>query len=153
LQDSCQKRSERAYTRDRKGTGPIGTSFFMVPRCRQTLTVQSYLICRCIYSSIHSMNVSATFNIFRLLYKPSLCLPQATVSTFNDLPVPSSKAFRVFCDGHEPDIRAVVLDKDDCFAAPRENVIDKPYYVSSISDFPSQFFVSDCINLVRGICL
>jgi len=81
------------------------------------------------------MNVSATFNVFRLLYKPSLCLPQATVSTFNDLPVPLSKAFSMFCDGHEPDIRAVVLDKDDCFATPRENVIYKPYYVSSISNF------------------
>jgi len=81
------------------------------------------------------MNVSATSNVFRLLYKPSLFLPQATVSTFNDLPVPLSKAFRVLCDGHEPDIRAVVLDKDDCFARPRENVIYKPYYVSYILNF------------------
>lgn len=76
------------------------------------------------------MNVSATFNVFRLLFKPSLCLPHATVSTFNDLPVPLSKAFQVFCGGQEPDIRAVVLDKDDCFARPSENVIYKPYYVS-----------------------
>jgi len=81
------------------------------------------------------MNVSAIFNVFRLLLKPSLCLPHATVSTFNDLPVPLSKAFRVFCDGHEPEIRAVVLDKDDCFARPRENVVYKPYYVSYTSNF------------------
>ncbi|KAL8873654.1 MAG: hypothetical protein Q9174_000908 [Haloplaca sp. 1 TL-2023] len=69
------------------------------------------------------MNVSATLNIFRLLRNPSLCLPQATVSTFNDLPVPLSTAFGAL----KPDIRAVVLDKDDCFAVPRENVVYKPY--------------------------
>lgn len=75
------------------------------------------------------MNVSASLNIFKLVYKPSLCLPHATVSTFNDLPVPLCKAFAGFNHGHDPDIRAVVLDKDDCFARPLENVIYKPYYI------------------------
>lgn len=76
------------------------------------------------------MNVSGTFNALRVLYKPSLILPHATVSTFNDLPVPLTKAFLPFDVGLEPDIKVVVLDKDDCFAEPKENVIFKPYYVS-----------------------
>lgn len=71
------------------------------------------------------MNVSATLNAFRLLRNPSLCLPHATISTFNDLPVRLSNAF----GNAEADIRAVVLDKDNCFAVPKENVVYKPYIV------------------------
>ncbi|KAL8759922.1 MAG: hypothetical protein Q9184_003482 [Pyrenodesmia sp. 2 TL-2023] len=69
------------------------------------------------------MNVSATLNVLRLFGKPSLCLPHSTISTFNDLPVPLSDAFWP----SNPDIRAVVLDKDNCFAIPKENVVYKPY--------------------------
>ena len=71
------------------------------------------------------MNVSATLNAFRLLRSPSLCLPHATISTFNDLPVPLSNAF----GNVKADIRAVVLDKDNCFAVPKKNVVYKPYMV------------------------
>ncbi|KAL8998279.1 MAG: hypothetical protein Q9169_002593 [Polycauliona sp. 2 TL-2023] len=81
------------------------------------------------------MNVSATLNAFRLLRNPSLCLPHATISTFNDLPVPLSKAF----GSVEVDIRAVVLDKDNCFAVPKENVVYKPYtniFNSLLSHYP-----------------
>ena len=74
------------------------------------------------------MNVSATLNAFRLLRNPSLCLPYATISTFNDLPVPLSTAF----GNAEADIRAVVLDKDNCFAVPEENVVYKPYTVGRV---------------------
>jgi phosphatidylglycerophosphatase GEP4 len=77
---------------------------------------------------MNNFNVSATLNIFRLLAKPSLCLPQATVSTFNDLPLPLNKAFEA--KYKNVDIRAVVLDKDDCFAVPKTDVIHKPYEVS-----------------------
>ncbi|MCJ1298678.1 hypothetical protein MMC08_001468 [Hypocenomyce scalaris] len=73
------------------------------------------------------MNVSATLNIFRLVRDPSLCLPQATIPTFNQLPIPVSKAFPLSVKGKEPDIRAVVLDKDNCFARPKENAVYKPY--------------------------
>ncbi|KAL8722968.1 MAG: hypothetical protein Q9225_000661 [Loekoesia sp. 1 TL-2023] len=69
------------------------------------------------------MNVSATLNFLRLIGKPSLCLPHATISTFNDLPVPLSDAFGRL----KPDIRAVVLDKDNCFSVPKKNVVYKPY--------------------------
>jgi hypothetical protein len=79
----------------------------------------------------HSMNISGTLNVFRLIRDPSLCLPQHTASTFNHLPVPLSRAFPKKDGGKEVDIRAVVLDKDNCFAIPHTNEIHKPYHVSS----------------------
>ena len=75
------------------------------------------------------MNISATLNIFRLIRDPALCLPHASVLTFNHLPIPISKAFVSQEKGQVPDIRAVVLDKDNCFARPKENVVYKPYIV------------------------
>jgi len=78
------------------------------------------------------MNISGTLNLFRLLREPTLCLPQHTVSTFNHLPIPLSKAFprKNGADGQkEADIQAVVLDKDNCFAVPHTNEIYKPYEV------------------------
>lgn len=76
-----------------------------------------------------SMNVSATINFLRLIERPSLCLPHATIPTFNDLPVSLPCAFGPM----KPDIRAVVLDKDNCFALPKENSVYKPYAVGSNS--------------------
>ncbi|KAJ4331039.1 hypothetical protein N0V87_009497 [Didymella glomerata] len=76
------------------------------------------------------MNISGTLNVFRLLRDPTLCLPQHTVSTFNHLPVPLSKAFprKIGRDGEtEVDIQAVVLDKDNCFAIPHTDEVHKPY--------------------------
>jgi hypothetical protein len=77
-----------------------------------------------------SMNISGTFNVFRLIRDPALCLPQHTVSTFNHLPIPLSKAFPRKDGRKEVDIRAVVLDKDNCFAIPHSNEVHKPYSVS-----------------------
>lgn len=73
--------------------------------------------------NMNSFNVSATLNVFRLLARPGLCLPHATVPTFNELPIPLSRAFG------KADIRAVVLDKDDCFAVPKTNIVYQPYEV------------------------
>ncbi|KAI9842155.1 MAG: hypothetical protein M1837_007442 [Sclerophora amabilis] len=72
------------------------------------------------------MNVSATLSAFKLFYNPSLCLPHSTISSFQQLPIPLSRAFKDH-NGNAPDIRAVVLDKDNCFARPRENEVYKPY--------------------------
>ncbi|KAF2762616.1 HAD-superfamily phosphatase [Pseudovirgaria hyperparasitica] len=74
------------------------------------------------------MNISGTLNVFRLITQPSLCLPHATISTFNELPIPLSKAFTKGNDGKDADIRAVVLDKDNCFAVPHANEVYKPYH-------------------------
>lgn len=82
---------------------------------------------------MNAFNVSATLNLFRLVAKPSLCLPHSTISTFNQLPIPLNATFAKYeNDGKKKvDIRAVVLDKDNCFAVPHENEVYKPYEVTS----------------------
>ncbi|KAG6356563.1 hypothetical protein INS49_014436 [Diaporthe citri] len=72
-----------------------------------------------------NLNLSASLNMFKLLSNPSLCLPHAAISTFRDLPIPLDSAFKR--KGVEVDIKAVVLDKDDCFAVPETNEVHKPY--------------------------
>ena len=74
-----------------------------------------------------NLNLSGSINIFRLLVKPSLGLPHHTVSTFNELPIPLSRAFEK--DGKKANIKAVVLDKDDCFALPHASDVYEPYKV------------------------
>jgi phosphatidylglycerophosphatase GEP4 len=72
-------------------------------------------------------NLSGSFNFLRLFVNPTLCLPHHTISTFDQLPIPLSKAFDVNTGEKQPDIRAVVLDKDNCFAVPYENNVHGPY--------------------------
>ncbi|KAK0635443.1 mitochondrial PGP phosphatase [Bombardia bombarda] len=72
-----------------------------------------------------NLNLSASLNVFKLLAKPSLCLPHATVPTFEELPLPLDAAFAK--QGRQVDIRAVVLDKDDCFAYPEHNEVYGAY--------------------------
>ncbi|KAF2087989.1 HAD-superfamily phosphatase [Saccharata proteae CBS 121410] len=73
------------------------------------------------------MNLSGTLNVFKLFLQPTLCLPHHTVSTFNQLPIPLSKAL-IGKDGEKAaDIRAVVLDKDNCFAVPHTNEVYPEY--------------------------
>lgn len=81
------------------------------------------------------MNISGTLTFFKLFYAPSLCLPHHTVKTFADLPVPLSKAF----PGKDVDIRAVILDKDNCFAVPHENDVYEAYKVYNSSPIRYQF--------------
>ncbi|RPA93549.1 HAD-superfamily phosphatase [Choiromyces venosus 120613-1] len=56
-------------------------------------------------------NLSATLNALRILKSPTLLHPQLTIPTFDHLPIPLSTALKA-------DIRAVILDKDNCFAVP-----------------------------------
>ncbi|OAA72600.1 HAD-like superfamily protein [Cordyceps fumosorosea ARSEF 2679] len=72
-----------------------------------------------------NLNLSASLNATRLLLKPGICLPHHTVSTFNDLPIPLDSALHA--RGLKADIRAVVLDKDDCFAYPDSKDVYEPY--------------------------
>lgn len=74
------------------------------------------------------MNISGTLNAFRLLFQPTLCLPHYRYRTFDQLPIPLSNPLA----GHgskekQPDIRAVILDKDNCFAVPHTNSIFPAY--------------------------
>lgn len=54
-------------------------------------------------------------------------MPHATVSQFSDLPYPLRNAFAGQGEKKLPQIKAVVLDKDDCFAYPETNVVHPPY--------------------------
>ncbi|MCJ1326530.1 hypothetical protein MMC10_003194 [Thelotrema lepadinum] len=79
-----------------------------------------------------TLNLSGTLHFFKLIFNPSLCLPHATISTFNQLPIPLSNA--IFAQGSKDgavarraDIRAVVLDKDNCFARAGENSVFDDY--------------------------
>lgn len=97
------------------------------PTC--TLYLRLTFTCSSLFSvqAQREMNVSATVNVLRLLVNPSLCLPHHTIATFDQLPVPLSQAFTKNGSDKKPDIKAVVLDKDNCFALPKTNVIHKPY--------------------------
>ncbi|KKA27861.1 hypothetical protein TD95_003240 [Thielaviopsis punctulata] len=72
-----------------------------------------------------NLNLSATLNIWKLFTRPSLCLPHHVVPTFADLPIPLDAPLNA--NGKRADIRAVVLDKDDCFAYPEENTVYPSY--------------------------
>jgi hypothetical protein len=76
------------------------------------------------------INVPGIRSAFRVLFNPSLILPHYTVPTFNDLPVPLSRAFP---KEQNVEIKAVVLDKDNCFAAPQETRIFPEYKVCTCS--------------------
>jgi len=80
------------------------------------------------------MNISGALNVFRLFANPALCLPQHTVATFDQIPIPLSAAFTSRHDEKKkPDIRAVVLDKDNCFAIPKQNNV-YPQYQAKFDD-------------------
>lgn len=90
-----------------------------------------------------NLNISGTLNIFRLFSRPSLCLPHYTCSTFDDLPTSESAGGKIVIPIPESQqrkdasgtvqtsriIKAVVLDKDNCFAAPHENDVYPAYKV------------------------
>lgn len=66
-------------------------------------------------------NLSATVNIIRLAFNPQLCMPHLIIPTFNNLPVPIVIP--------NSDIKAIVLDKDNCFAKAHDDKI-WPEYIS-----------------------
>lgn len=75
-------------------------------------------------------NLSATVNVSRLLYNPSLCLPHLTVKSFDQLTIP----FKI--PNHpQVQIKGVVLDKDNCFAKDHDDKVWPEYEVCIISVF------------------
>jgi phosphatidylglycerophosphatase GEP4 len=72
---------------------------------------------------IRTFNLSGTLGALSVIFRPSQCLPQAVVRNFNELPIPLSQAFAHHRPEGTVNIRAVVLDKDDCFARPRETEV------------------------------
>ncbi|ODQ47375.1 hypothetical protein PICMEDRAFT_71451 [Pichia membranifaciens NRRL Y-2026] len=64
-------------------------------------------------------NLSATLNIVRLAFNPQLCMPHLVVPTFNGIPVPIPST--------DSKIKAVVLDKDNCFAKAHDDKVWPEY--------------------------
>ena len=95
------------------------------------------------------MNVSGSLNFFRIFRDPSLCLPHYTVANFNQLPVPLSLVITKTPDGQKADIRAVVLDKDNCFAIPYENEVYKPYHVSLFTTLFRNCYCCDRLTYIE----
>lgn len=56
-------------------------------------------------------------------------MPHLTVSSFDQIPLPVSKALGHIESKACPKIKALVLDKDNCFAVPKQNVIYHSYKV------------------------
>ena len=71
------------------------------------------------------MNLSGTVNAFRLLLRPQLCIPQLTVATFDKLPIPIART-------NWPEIKAVILDKDNCIAPKHATSVFEPYKVCTL---------------------
>ena len=61
-------------------------------------------------------NLSATLNVVRLFKDPKLCIPSVKYANFNEMKLPFP--------GH---IKAVVLDKDNCFAKPHDDKVYPEY--------------------------
>ena len=82
-----------------------------------------------------TMNLSGTINTFRLLYAPRLARPHVVLSQFNELTFPLGKCIKANVkrlhgvDVPEPDIRAVVIDKDNCIARPHALEVWPSYQV------------------------
>lgn len=62
-------------------------------------------------------NLSATLNVFRAIGNPSLCVPLMEVALFNELSFPLKN----------PEIKALVLDKDNCFAEDQSDKVFPEY--------------------------
>ena len=80
------------------------------------------------------MNLSGTINIFRLLYAPKLARPHVILNQFSDLTFPLGKCIAMTVQKQygvdvKPDIRAVVIDKDNCIAKPHSLDVWPAYQV------------------------
>lgn len=81
------------------------------------------------------MNLSGTVNTFRLLYAPKLARAHVVLNQFNDLTFPLGKCIsanvkkKYGVDVPEPDIRAIIIDKDNCIAKPHSLEIWPAYKV------------------------
>ncbi|KAG7193885.1 uncharacterized protein KQ657_005083 [Scheffersomyces spartinae] len=64
-------------------------------------------------------NLSATLNVGRLAYNPSLCLPHLVIPTFEEFPVP------LIIRNHH--IKAIVFDKDNCIAKDHDDKLWPQY--------------------------
>ncbi|RLV96649.1 Phosphatidylglycerophosphatase GEP4 mitochondrial [Spathaspora sp. JA1] len=69
-------------------------------------------------------NVSATLNVSRLLYNPTLCLPHLCIKSFDQIPIPLVINNK---DNTASTIKGIVLDKDNCFAKDHDDKVWPAY--------------------------
>lgn len=69
-------------------------------------------------------NLSATVNVSRLLYNPSLSLPHLALKSFDQLPIPLE-----FPNYKNVTIKGLVIDKDNCFAKDHDDKVWTEYNV------------------------
>jgi hypothetical protein len=77
-------------------------------------------------SMIKADGVKTRLAAFGNLFRPSFFVAHHRVESFAAITLPLSKSLH-HADGSPADIRAIVLDKDDCFARPLENDIYEPF--------------------------
>ena len=84
---------------------------------------------------LEEMNFSGTLNAFRLFYAPRFARPHVILTHFRDLTFPLNKCIadnvraKYGVKLPPPDIRAIVIDKDNCIAQPHALEIWPPYKV------------------------
>ena len=69
------------------------------------------------------MNLPAVVGLSKVIRRPSICLPHYIVPTFADIPTNFNDSFKR-SSSKQIDIKAVVLDKDNCFAVPGQDAVD-----------------------------
>ena len=84
------------------------------------------------------MNISATLNVCRLFLSPSLCLPHLQASNFNELRFPLVSTILPTPLEKKPSIRAIVLDKDNCFASNHDDKV-WPIYKSKWTELRAKY--------------
>jgi phosphatidylglycerophosphatase GEP4 len=85
------------------------------------------------------MNLSGTLNAWRAVTTPWLVRPHVVVPHFSDITLPLSKFISANVKGRwgidvQPDIRAVVIDKDNCIAKAKSLDLVEEYKVESPDD-------------------
>lgn len=76
------------------------------------------------------MNLPGLVQGLACVFRPSRLLPSITVDEFSDLPQNIADALKQVIRDEKIDIRALVLDKDNCFARPLTTEIWPKYQVS-----------------------
>ncbi|KAH3686110.1 hypothetical protein WICPIJ_002916 [Wickerhamomyces pijperi] len=82
------------------------------------------------------MNISATLNVLRLLTNPQLCVPHLTIPSFDKIPIPL--CFPSSITTAQPEIKAIVLDKDNCFAKDHDDKV-WPEYQETFTKLRTQY--------------
>lgn len=77
------------------------------------------------------MNVSGIINSFRLFYNPALFVPNLTVPTFDQIPLPIPAL-----KGKPASL--IILDKDNCFAEPHSYIV-YPEYLTFWAKLKTQY--------------